>query len=193
MHQFGVGLGVLGEQGGEGNHAEFSARSGASSGNWTDWKWSSNSIASPRNLNRLKNFPSHAIESSSDRLSLPSRCFSSSLSYLSLLPFYLSAQIVLPSLVFIAVYLRSYRITSSSKFTLCLSQSSSSFPCSPVLIAIIFFSVVMTKAENLHHIDIKIMRRAYHQNIRHFSKCQCVDSCVDRLELDAYRRCIHLS
>ena len=35
----------------------------------------------------------------------------------------------------------------------------------------------MTKAENLHQIDIKIMRRAYHQNIRHFSKCQCVDSC----------------
>ena len=141
MRRFGVGLGMLGEQGGEGIHAEFSARSGASSGNWTDWKWSSNNFASPRYLNRLQKFPSHAIESSSDRSSLPSRCSSSSLSYLSLLPFYLSAQIVLPSLVFIAVYLRSYRITSSSsKFTLWLSQSSSSFPCSPVLIAIIFFS-----------------------------------------------------
>ena len=40
----------------------------------------------------------------------------------------------------------------------------------------------MTKADNLHQIDIKIMLRAYHPNIRLFSKCECVDSCEVLLE-----------
>ena len=47
----------------------------------------------------------------------------------------------------------------------------------------------MTKVKNINRIDVKIMLRAYHQNIRHFSKCQCVDSCAWMgLEPTAIRR-----
>ena len=92
MHRFGVGLGVLGEQGGEGFHAEFNMLSSTFRSIVQELDRLEMVVKQHRHTTlplQISKVPSHAIESSSDQSSLPSRCSSSSLTYLSLLLFYL--------------------------------------------------------------------------------------------------------